>query len=216
MPENFEKKVDNFIEKLVNFDKTIFKRNVFNPWSEFDESDISHKAPKIRVGNLKKYLLNQAGAKYVLIAESPSTGARYSGIAMTSEKVLMVNNLEYNCSSKKSACGKPIYELTAKKVWDEILKNKKDFVMWNAFAFNITEKEGRWFETPTEEELKQNLELLNSFLSLYEKAKIVTVGKTAQNALQILNFTDFKSIRHPSNDFKKEFPKQFSKLFDKQ
>ena len=212
MSEIFEKKVNNFIEKLLNFNKAAFKRNIFNPWIEFDESDISDNAPKIRTANLKKYLLNHKNASYVLIAESPSTGARYSGIAMTSEKVINTNNLDYECSSKKSQSGKYVYELTAKKVWDEILAQKENFVMWNAFAYNIHEKDGRWFENPTTEELGQNLELLNSFLSLYEKAKIITVGKTAQNALEILGFSNFESIRHPSNDFKKEFPQQFKRF----
>ena len=209
--EIFEKKVNDFIEKLVNFDTSIFKRKIFNPWAEFDDSDISSDAPKIRTDNLKKYLLNQKNAKYILIAESPSLGARYSGIAMTSEKVINANNLSYKFSSKKSKSGKYIYELTAKKVWDEIIEKKENFVMWNAFAYNIHEKEGRWFENPTEEELKENLKLLNSFLTLYSGAKIITIGKTAQNALNILSFNNFESIRHPSNDFKKEFPEQFRK-----
>lgn len=211
MSEIFEKKVDNFIEKLLNFDKSIFKRNIFNPWVEFDESDISSSAPKIRTKNLKNYLMNCKNATYVLIAESPSTGARYSGIAMTSEKVINANDLGFDYSSKKSQIKKYVYELTAKKVWDEILTKKENFVMWNAFAYNIHEKEGRWFENPTPDELEQNLDLLNSFLSLFEGAKIITVGKTAKNALEILGFSDFESIRHPSNDFKKEFSLQFKK-----
>jgi len=214
MAEVFEKKVNDFVESLINFDKSIFKRNIFNPWIEFDESDISAEAPKIRTQNLKNYLLNHKNASYVLIAESPSTGARYSGIAMTSEKVINTNDLGYDYSSAKSKNGKYVYELTAKKVWDEILIQKENFVMWNAFAFNIHEKEGRWFENPTNEELEQNLDLLNSFLSLFEGAKIITVGATAKNALQILNFSDFESIRHPSNDFKKEFPEQFKKYIN--
>ena len=209
--EAFEKKVDEFIEKLLNFNKSIFARNIFNPWSEFDESDISPDAPKYRTQNLKNYLLNHKNASYVLIAESPSTGARYSGIAMTSEKVINTNGLNYKYSSLKSKNGKYVYELTAKKVWDEILSNKENFVMWNAFAFNIHEKEGRWFENPTQEELEQNLDILNCFLSLFKNAKIITVGNTAKNALKILNFKNFESIRHPSNDFKKEFPQQFKK-----
>lgn len=214
MMQDFEKNVNKFIEKLLNFDKSIFKRNIFNPWIEFDDSDISPEAPKIRTQNLKNYLTNHKNAKYVLIAESPSAGARYSGIAMTSEKVINTNNLGYNYSSKKSQIEKYIYELTAKKVWDEILSNKENFVMWNAFAYNIHEKENRWFENPTTEELEQNLDLLNLFLSLYKSAKIITVGKTAQNALEILGFKDFESIRHPSNDFKKEFPQQFKKYIN--
>ena len=211
MSKNFEKKVNDFIEKLLSFDKSTFKRNIFNPWVEFDESDISLDAPKIRINNLKKYLQDHKDASYILIAESPSTGARYSGIAMMSEKVINICKLDYEFSSLKSKDKKYVYELTAKKVWDEIFNQKNNFVMWNAFAFNIHEKNGRWFENPTEEELKKNMYILNSFLSLYENAKIITVGKTAQNALNILGFKDFESIRHPSNDFKKEFPQQFKK-----
>ena len=129
-------------------------------------------------------------------------------------KVINTNNLNYAYSSKKSEFKKYIYELTAKKVWDEIIEKQKDFILWNAFAYNIHEKGNRWFENPTEEELKKNLELLNSFLDLFCEAKIITVGKTAQNALEILNFKNFESIRHPSNDFKKEFSTQFKKYIN--
>ncbi len=211
MVEVFEKQVDEFVKRLRNFDTSVFERKIFNPWNEFDENDISKDAPNLRSENLKKYLLEKEGAKYILIAESPSTGARFSGIAMTSEKVINTNNLGYDYTSLKSKDKKYVYELTAKKVWDEILKSKNKFVMWNAFAFNIHEKENRWFENPTKEELYLNLDLLNMFLTLYKEAKIITVGLTAKNALEILNFKDFESIRHPSNDFKKEFPKQFEK-----
>ncbi len=207
----FEKRVDDFIKKLQNFNTSVFERKIFNPWLNYDENDISNNAPSLRSKNLKKYLLNSQAAKYILIAESPSTGARFTGIAMTSEKVIFSNNLDFEFTSIKSKEKKYVYELTAKKVWDEILKSKNKFVMWNAFAFNIHEKENRWFENPTKEELYSNLELLNEFLALYKEAKIITVGKTAQNALETLNFKDFDSIRHPSNDFKKEFPKQFEK-----
>ncbi len=211
MAEVFEKQVDEFIKKLRNFDTSVFDRKIFNPWNEFDENDISKDAPELRSENLKKYLLEKENAKYILIAESPSTGARFSGIAMTSEKVINTNNLGYHYTSLKSKDKKYVYELTAKKVWDEILKSKNKFVMWNAFAFNIHEKENRWFENPTKDELYLNLSLLNMFLSLFKGAKIITVGLTAKNALEILDFKDFESIRHPSNDFKKEFPKQFEK-----
>lgn len=212
--DNFKKRVEQFIDRLQNFDTAVFRRKIFNPWRDYDTSDISSDAPNIRTANLTKYLMNQQNADYILIAESPSTGARYSGIAMTSEKVIATNNLEYGLSSAKSKNGKYVYELTAKKVWDEILKSKNKFVMWNAFAFNIHENEKRWFENPTEEELSQNIDLLNEFLSLYPDAKIITVGRTAQNALTVLKFNNFESIRHPSNDFNKEFPQQFEKYIN--
>ena len=206
----FEEKVDNFIEKVKNFNPKNLERKIFNPWKDTDCNDISQNAAKIRCKNLKKFLLDNKNADYILIAESPSTGARYSGIAMTSEKVLKDYGLEgfefSSLNSKKAPKG----EMTASKVWKEITKSKKKFALWNAFAFNINEKEGRWFENPTEEELNSNIEILKAFVDLFPKATIISVGATAKKALETLKFKDFKSVRHPSNDFKKEFPIQMA------
>lgn len=208
----FEKKIDDFITKLKNFDKAKLERKIFNPWADFDENDISKNAPKIRCSNLKNFLLKTKSADYILIAESPSLGARFSGVAMTSEKVIKdygLFNFEFTSLNFKKS---PKAEMTATKVWREISKSNKIFTLWNAFAFNINEKEGRWFENPTKEELFSNIDILKSFLSLFPNAKIITVGKTAKNALEILNFKDFESVRHPSNDFKKEFQIQMEKF----
>jgi hypothetical protein len=50
-------------------------------------------------------------------------------------------------------------------------------------------------------------------LALYKTAKLITVGKIAQNILNVLEFKVFESIRYPANDFKKEIPKQFKNIY---
>lgn len=211
--KNFEERVNNFIQILINFNKSVFEkdRKIFNPWTEYDLTDYSSNAPKIRVENLEKYLINREKAQYILIAESPSKGARYTGIAMTSEKVIKNLKLSYETTSLKSKEKKYyIGEQTANKVWKELIKSNKQFVMWNAFAFNIHKKENKWFETPTEYELKTNLSLLETFISLYPTSKIIAIGNKAKNALSKLNIINCESVRHPSNDFDNAFSKEFS------
>ena len=127
-----ENKIDNFIEKLKSFDKSSIKRKIFNPYIEYDENDISPFAPCIRCANLKNFLLSNSDANYILIAESPSTGARYTGIAMTSEKVIEkygLKNLSYTSfNQKKTRKG----EITASKVqYSLILKANQHYLpLW--------------------------------------------------------------------------------------
>ena len=210
--DNFKERINNFIQILTKFDKSVFRRKIFNPWADSDSTDCCFDSYKIRVANLTKYLINQEKSKYILIAESPSKGARYTGIAMTSEKVIKDLKLSYETTSLKSK-EKRYYigEQTASKVWKEIAKRNEQFVMWNAFAFNIHEQENKWFETPTEEELKENLNILETFISLYSTSKIIAIGNKAKNALSKLNITNYEWVRHPSNDFNNDFPKEFNK-----
>lgn len=96
------KKVEYFISLLKTFDSSVLSnaKYIFNPWIESDETDIDN-AQDIRCDNLRNYLLQIEKADYILIAESPSKGARYTGIAMTSEKVIKECDLPFQCTSKR-------------------------------------------------------------------------------------------------------------------
>lgn len=208
---NFEEKINNFIDYLKNYDMSKFGKSstIFNPWIEQDKTDIDNAA-EIRCQNLKKFLLSQKNAKVILIAESPSTGARYTGIPMTSEKTIKeyeyLSNIKLNYSSKNNKKYKR-GERTANTVWKEISKTNKydSFVFWNAFPFNFHEKEKSWFRTPTKIELNISKDILEEFCKLYPNAQIISLGQSAQKALNSIDKNNFKAIRHPSNDYKNEF-----------
>ena len=211
MINNHNNKVKKFIFLLKNFDISVFDRSkyIFNPWADFDENDIE-KANEVRCQNLESYLINIENPKYILIAESPSKGARYTGIAMTSEKVIKEYKLPFQYTSanyKRYKKG----ESTANKVWNEIHKSDNNFAFWNAFAFNIHMQRNKWFETPLKEELIQNKQILNEFINLYPNARIIALGTTAELALNIIGINNIECVRHPSNDYKKLFPKQIIK-----
>ena len=90
MTEEFNKKVEDFIETLKNFDMDKMD-NVFNPWKDYDEShDFDESSPQKRCCNLCKYLKKREDAKYILIAEAPGyQGCHFSGIPMTSERLIL-------------------------------------------------------------------------------------------------------------------------------
>ena len=223
MSKTHECNIDNFIEQIKNFNPQKLKRGkyIFNPWTTSDDSDIKN-AHIIRCDNLRNYLLNIEKPEYILIAESPSKGARYTGIAMTSEKNIKEHNLPFQYTSKNYKKYKR-GESTATKVWKVIneIRNYPDFwktiVFWNAFAFNIHIQENKWFETPFPEELEANKPILESFIKIYPKATIITVGEKAKEALKNLKITNIKCVRHPSNDYTKKgegktFPEQINNI----
>ena len=77
----------------------------------------------------------------------------------------------------------------------------------------IHKEKNKWFENPIPEELKANKHILEYFTKeLYPSTTIIALGKTAKTALETLEVKNFYSIRHPSNDYNKEFPKQISEF----
>ena len=83
---NWQERVNGLVEELRCFRAG----NLFNQWDEIDPNWDCENAAEFRRDNLKAYLLARPRPQYVFISEAPSwRGARFSGIPMTSERILM-------------------------------------------------------------------------------------------------------------------------------
>lgn len=206
---DFEKKIDTLIDKLTCIKTGDF---VFNPWSDSDETDNpEYDAPSVRRSNLKKYLQEHKTAKYIMLAESPSYGCRYSGIAMTSEDVMRKFPDIFKSCKTTSLYG-DIKEKTASIVWDVIQKREKEFVLWNTFVLQ-THKNNFSPRKPKAKEIESGLDVLKYFLDIFSGCKIISVGKTAQNTLLKYNLcNDSEYVRHPSCGGEKAFRLQMQKF----
>ena len=91
--------INTFLDKLQSY----HSEQVFNPWRDFDTScDIGPQAPVIRSANLRRYLELRADAHYLFIAEALGyQGGHFSGIAITSERILLGHHPDGSGSYKK-------------------------------------------------------------------------------------------------------------------
>ena len=209
--------------------------NVFNPWRDFDKAnDSSRDAPRQRAEQLRSYLARRLKTtRLVLVAEAPSwRGAKFTGIAMTSERILLNEHPNVPASAVLPSIGERtsserqfprcLAEQTATIVWSQLLESEfssDEFVLWNAFPCHPYKAGNpRSNRKPGLDELKATADVLPSLLALLGKPKVVPVGKVAERALKELGVS-VPAVRHPANGgstsfrkdmtrFVKDFPRQ--------
>ncbi|HEX3420068.1 MAG TPA: uracil-DNA glycosylase [Candidatus Udaeobacter sp.] len=138
------KQLDNFVQLL----KASPFGAVFNPWWQIDEeNDIGRIAPSIRRQQLRGYMQERLErVNLVVIGEALGyRGGHFSGIPMTSERMLLrkqqniVAGIKPRRTSKPGVCSDGFSEPTATIVWDALLKIgvlPNEFVLWNAFPWH--------------------------------------------------------------------------------
>ena len=231
-------KVLAFIEQLAHYPRLL---HLFNPWQDADINlayDINLKAAHIRRIQLAAYLNERIdSANIILIAEAPGyQGARFSGIPMTSERMLLGHHsrvkpsdvfntyaafpninipLRTSCPSliRAGQCG--MNEPTATIVWSHLLQagfNARQFVLWNTVAFHPHEKNNLMTNrTPTAHEVTLLSPLLHTFLALFPQIKVLALGKIAYAALTRMGI-DCIAVRHPSMGGANQFREQLHSL----
>jgi hypothetical protein len=204
--------IDHFVTQLREFSAP----NVFNPWAAFDAThDASREAPVVRARQLTAYLSERASrARLLLVAEAAGyQGAKFSGIAMTSERILLghlaargiapdaVVHAPIERTSRSAQKPLGFNEPTATVVWSTLLGAGLDprlWVNWNAFACHPHRPgEPLSNRTPTRAELEAGRPLLRSFLQLFAHAEIVALGRHAAQSLTLLE-VPHRAVRHPS------------------
>jgi hypothetical protein len=201
--------IDRFITALAAFSRP----RVFNPWADFDRTnDFGPEAPAIRRDHLHRYLAERVGrARLLLIAEAAGyQGAKFSGIAMTSERQLAASPSagsdffegEKRRTSRETVRPAGFTEPTATIVWGKMLEaglEGREWVNWNTFAWHPQGATALANRTPTPQELAAGLPALRHFLSLFPKVPIVAVGDKARGALEELGVPVVAAVRHPAN-----------------
>jgi hypothetical protein len=223
--------VDAFVESLQALPRL---SAVFNPWRDIDpEHDIGAQSPQTRAEHLVQYLSERAGrAKVVLCAEALGyQGGHFSGIAMTSERILLGHlgkkgvaaddviagggRRTSRVTAKTPALG--ANEPTATIVWGALKKagiDTRDIVLWNAFAPHPMKADGLWLTNrkPTPQELALGRPLLERFLDLFPGASTVAVGRVSQDILLEMGVSVAGQVRHPANGGATEFRQGVARL----
>ena len=219
------------IEKFIRLLKRSPSGAVFNPWWQVDEqNDIVHNAPVIRRRQLNAYLRKRLRtANLALIGEAVGyRGGRFSGIPMTSERLLFGRSrtveiksedflgIKPHRTSKFNACADGFSEPTATIVWSTLLKlglDPEQFVLWNAFPWHSFDRTRGHLSNraPNKSEQARGLPVLKAFLELFRCKQVVALGKIAAAQLEHLGF-DFQCVRHPASGGAKLFREQIARI----
>ncbi|VBB07208.1 Hypothetical protein LUCI_2452 [Lucifera butyrica] len=221
--------------QFINELKSYTAPEVYNPWVDFDgKFDIGEMAPGIRCDQLEKYLrLRLDEAKYIFVAEALGyQGGHFSGIAMTSERILLGYHPIVHSSmviggngqrtsnaghpNIKKKCREEGYnEPTATIVWESILKNSKspmDVILWNIFPFHPFKKGNLLTNrTPSLAELEAGAAYLRSLQNIIPNAQIISIGAKSDKTLAEFGI-QHASVPHPANGGANDFRARIADL----
>jgi len=225
------KVVDDFLRLLQESPP----RGVFNPWWEVDkQNDIRRNAPEIRREQLRAYLGERVGkAQLAVIGEALGyRGGHFSGIPMTSERILLGKKEDAGVeprevfsgvtpcrTSKPQKCPDGFSEPTATIVWSTLLRLglfPKQFVLWNAFPWHSFDPRRGMLSnrTPAKSERSAALPVLEAFLELFPCSHVAALGKVAASQLEDLNI-EAHYVRHPASGGAKLFRQQIARVVNK-
>ena len=226
--------VDEFLESL----RTPVRHDVFNPWYESDpKHDAGPNGPKIRKKHFREYLSQRIGhVNILLLGEALGyRGGHFSGIPMTSERILLgpsaesvARNFLFRRTSRVDLSPKGFIEPTGTFVWGEILRAGLDpssVLIWNMFPWHPYDpNEGMLTNrTPTDLELERGVRPLKSLLNLVKPKMVIAVGKKAFQTASGIGGRHLNSytgaspqslyeVRHPANGGGGKFRRQFRKI----
>jgi uracil-DNA glycosylase len=214
------KQLDRFVQRL----KASPSGAVFNPWWQIDEeNDISPDSPAVRRRHLLVYFRERLGkARLAIVGEALGyRGGHFSGIPMTSERMLLrkqqniVARIKPRRTSKPSVCPDGFSEPTATIVWGALLKIgvlPDEFVLWNALPWHSFDPRRGLLSNrmPNKSERAAGLTVLKAFLELFRCEQVVALGKIAAAQLEKLNM-NAHCVRHPASGGAKLFRQQIAK-----
>lgn len=176
---------------------------LFNPWCDACPFDTENNGPKARISRLAAHL--DCDARLILVGEAPGyQGCRYSGIAFTSERLLLegaiprIEPITHRLSVRRL----PFSEPSATIVWKTLyrLGVANDTLLWNAVQLHPFRAGEPWSNrTPTDAELAYGSSALELLARSFPKARIVAVGQKAAGVLRMLGISFHAAVRHPAN-----------------
>jgi hypothetical protein len=178
---------------------------LFHPWHDRCEFDLDGPdcGPAGRLARLKRHL--DCDSKLLLIGEACGyQGCRYSGIAFTSERLLLEGVIPRVAppKSRLSSRKKPFSEPSATIVWKTLhrLGVAEKTVLWNALPLHPYRPGFPWSNrTPKDAELALGAEALRVLIGAFPGAMVVAVGRKAELALRALAIGFQAAVRHPAN-----------------
>jgi hypothetical protein len=177
--------------------------NLFNPWCDHCANDEPCNGPNVKLARLAAHL--DCVPEFILCGEAPGyQGCRYSGIAFTSESLLLQGKVPRlsPMNQRLTRRARPYSEPSATIVWKALYKLgiEKRTVLWNALQLHPHRPENNQSNrTPTFAEIQLGKHALQMLIAAFPFAKVVAVGKKAEGLLNSMGVVPAATVRHPAN-----------------
>ena len=176
---------------------------LFNPWRDRCTDDEPGNGPDAKLARLAAHL--DCDPEFILCGEAPGyLGCRHSGIAFTSERLLLrgeiprISTLSHRLTSRP----RPYSEPSATIVWRALYELGIDdrTILWNALQMHPHRPgEEQSNRTPTSAEIEIGKPALQMLVAAFPSAKVVAVGKKAKGLLDSMGIVSAATVRHPAN-----------------
>lgn len=189
---------------------------LFNPWRDLCPEDLPGNTPAAKQGRLAAHL--NCVPEFILCGEAPGyQGCRHSGVAFTSEKMLLAGAIPRvdTPNGRLTTRHIPFSEPSATIVWKALhrLGIAERTILWNAVQMHPHKPDNlRSNRTPTPAEIALGEPAVRLLVAAYPNAKIVAVGKKAEGLLKDMGVSVTASVRHPANGGATEFTEGLSAL----
>lgn len=178
--------------------------HVFNPWRDRSADDAGPDAVALRRARLLRHLAVDR-PRALLLGEAPGyQGARISGCAFTSERLLLQGAIprQLREDGPLSTRTPPWSEPSATIVWSTLyeLRIAESVVIWNAFPCHPHRPDDPLSNrAPTDADHAAARDLTKAFLELYRGVPVLAIGKTAEGVLASQGIAVAACVRHPAN-----------------
>ena len=182
---------------------------LFNPWRDRCEHQTAINDSNSRFLRLSYHLA--CTPEFIFIGEAAGyQGCRYSGIAFTSERLILegaiprIPSVPGRLSSRKL----PFSEPSATIVWKTLyrLGIAEQSILWNAVQLHPYTEGKPWSNrTPTQEEIALGVPAIRILKQCFPNAKMVAVGKKSAVLLAGMGVEVTSTVRHPANGGATEF-----------
>jgi hypothetical protein len=178
-------------------------KNLFNPYRDQCPHDTGNSGPEEKLNRLASHL--NCDPEFITCGEAIGyAGARYSGIAFTSERLLGEGAIPRVAVSELRLTDRklPFSEPSATIVWKTLyrLGIAERTILWNAVQLHPYKNGIPWSNrTPSPGEVALGEPALRLLIEAFPKAKIVAVGKKSDGLLREMGIVPIGAVRHPAN-----------------
>jgi len=193
---------NNKLAKLLTDTLPSGRPTLFNPWCGHCTDDEPCNGPDAKLARLAAHL--DCDPKFVLCGEAAGyLGCRHSGIAFTSERLLLNGEIPRisPMSHRLTNRPRPYSEPSATIVWRALyeLGIEERTILWNALPMHPHKsRDEQSNRTPTSEEFEIGKRALQMLVREFPSAKVVAVGRKAEESLKTMDIRA-EYVRHPAN-----------------